>query len=178
MKGWQAKALLFTLTGALALAAGFFAHRGSRNVVPPPSAAGSDTLQHTALPDLDGSARRVADWEGKVRVVNFWATWCGPCREEIPALIRIQSRYGARGVQVIGIALDDLDRVRPFAAEMGINYPTLMAGIDGLDLATAAGNKVGALPFTVYIDRQGKVVHAELGGVDDGKLTSHIESLL
>lgn len=178
MKGWQAKALLFAITGALALAAGFYAHRGTRNAVPLPTGADSDKLQHTALPDLEGRSRRVADWQGTVRVVNFWATWCAPCREEIPALIRTQSRYGVRGLQVIGIALDDAARVRPFAAEMGINYPTLLAGIDGLDLAAAAGNKVGALPFTVYLDRQGKVVRAELGGVDDAKLADHIEPLL
>lgn len=178
MNGRLGKIALFVVTGALALIAGYFFHSGQRSAVPLPSAAGSDLLQQTVLPDLDGRKVRVADWRGKVLVVNFWATWCAPCREEIPALVRTQTRFAARGLQVIGIALDDLERVRPFAREMGINYPTLLTGIDGLDLAAAAGNKVGALPYTVYIDRQGKIVRAELGGVDDQKLQAHIEPML
>lgn len=177
MRGKLFKVLLFAVVGALALAAGFFAHRGS-TPLPAPTTEGVAKLLQTTLPDLEGQKVRIADWRGKTLVVNFWATWCAPCREEIPALVRTQAKYGARGLQIIGVALDDKVRVEPFAKEMRINYPTLLAGIDGLELAAAAGNKVGALPFTVYIDRQGAIVRAELGGVDDAKLAEHIEPLL
>lgn len=178
MRGRLAKVLLFVVSGALALAAGYFVHRIGQPEARMPDAAGSEKLLTTPLPDLEGRQARIADWRGKVLVVNFWATWCAPCREEIPALVRTQVKFGQQGLQIIGVALDDLDRVRPFARDMGINYPTLLAGIDGLALASAAGNKVGALPFTVYIDRQGKVIRAELGGVDDAKLAALITPLL
>ncbi|MBM3394004.1 MAG: TlpA family protein disulfide reductase [Betaproteobacteria bacterium] len=169
---------IFVVVGALALSAGFFLNRSTLEVDVPLAAPANNRLLTTPIKDLEGQPRRVGDWTGKVIVVNFWAAWCAPCREEIPALIRAQTRFGAKGLQVIGIALDDLGKVTAFAQEIGINYPTLVAGIEGLSLAEAAGNDKGALPFTVYFDRTGNPVKAELGGVDDAKLAARIEPLL
>ena len=90
----------------------------------------------------------------------------------------MQNRYGAKGVQFVGIAIDDVNRVRGFMAQHGMNYPVLMAEREGLDLARAAGNRLGALPFTVVIDRQGRAARVELGVLDEQKLGPLLERLL
>ncbi len=172
--------LLIVLVAAAALSAGYFVQRGgsgsARDV--PLDKASSSTLLSAELPNLEGKTSRLSDWQGKVMVVNFWATWCAPCREEMPALVRTQTKLGARGLQIIGIALDGIERVKPFSAEMGVNYPILLSGVEGLELAKAAGNDIGALPFTVFIDRSGKVIKAELGGVTEKSLENILLPLL
>ncbi len=173
------KALLIAAVAAIALSAGYFVHRVSETrSVKVPGQQSSIAVTSAQLPDLHGKQRRVSDWQGKVVVVNFWATWCAPCREEIPVLVRTQTKLGSKGLQIVGIALDELERVKPFSMEMGINYPILLAGIDGLELARAAGNEIGALPFTVFIDRSGRIVKAELGGVNEEKLEKLLMPLL
>jgi len=164
---------------AAALVAGVLLHGTSRGPSqrPAQSDAGPALLQ-AALPDLAGRPQRVAQWQGKVIVVNFWATWCAPCREEIPALIQVQDQLGAKGVQVVGIAIDQVDRVRPYAAEMGINYPVLVGELDAIDLSRAAGNDVGGLPFTVVIDRAGNAVGAASGRVTAEKVRAMVQPLL
>src|SRR5574337_1673050 len=85
-------------------------------------------LLDLALPDLAGKEQPLAQWRGKVLVVNFWATWCAPCREEMPEFIKAQSEYGAKGLQFVGIAVDQADKTEQFAKEIGLNYPTLVGG--------------------------------------------------
>jgi thiol-disulfide isomerase/thioredoxin len=165
--------------GVVALGAGYFANRmgsGPRSVNIPSAAAVAFASMELAT--LSGQKSKIADWKGKVIVVNFWATWCSPCREEIPALVRTQQKLGVQGVQIVGIAIDQLERVKPFSEQIGINYPVLLAETEGLELARAAGNEVGALPFTVVIDRQGKIVKGELGGVTEEKLEKLVRPLL
>ncbi|MFN0313744.1 MAG: TlpA disulfide reductase family protein [Burkholderiales bacterium] len=174
---WQA--LLIAAVAAAALSAGYFVRQGSETAaVKVPGQDSSAAVTSTRLPDIHGKQTRISDWKGKVVVVNFWATWCAPCREEIPALVRTQQKLGPKGLQVVGIALDDLARVKPFSVEMGVNYPLLIAGIDGLELVRLAGNEAGALPFTVFIDRSGRIVKAELGGVNEAKLEKLLLPLL
>ena len=103
-------------------------------------------------------------------MVNFWATWCAPCRKEIPGLISVQRENAANGAQVVGIAVDQADNVQAFAKELGINYPVLIAGMDGVDLVRKVGNPTGALPFTIVLDRSGKVVMTHLGLVSEQEL--------
>jgi thiol-disulfide isomerase/thioredoxin len=173
---WQAA--LFVAVAAAALAAGFAFHPWNRQepaVLPPASAA---ALMQAALPDLSGQSQPLSQWQDKVLVVNFWATWCAPCRDEIPALIALQNKLGPRGLQIIGIAIDQADRVKPYAAEMRINYPVLVGELDAMDLAQRAGNQLGGLPFTVILDRSGKPVRSELGGVNQEKLESIVQPLL
>ena len=86
-------------------------------------------------------------WQGKVLVLNFWAPWCPPCREEIPDFIRLQQRHGEAGLQFVGVALDDPDKVAAFVDETGINYPILLGGDAGAALCMAAGNRLGGLPL-------------------------------
>ena len=111
-------------------------------------------------------------------MVNFWATWCAPCREEIPSFVRLQEKHRARGLQFIGIAIDQRDQVETFARDFAMNYPVLLGGMDTIELSRQAGNRLGALPFTIIIDRAGGIVSVHLGVVKEAKLESMLKSLL
>ena len=110
-----------------------------------------------AAMDLDSQLRNIKEWDGKLIFLNFWATWCPPCKKEIPTFIELQETYAEQGLQFIGIALDDDESVRKYAKMMSINYPTLLAEIDGVGLAKRYGNGIGALPYTVIINRNGEI---------------------
>ncbi|MFV2005299.1 MAG: TlpA family protein disulfide reductase [Gammaproteobacteria bacterium] len=110
-----------------------------------------------AAMDLDGQLRNIKEWDGKLILLNFWATWCPPCKKEIPAFIELQQAYGGQGFQIIGIAIDDADSVREYAEMMGMNYPSLLAEADGVGLAKRYGNGMGVLPYTVIINRKGEI---------------------
>ena len=142
------------------------------------SLQGAQAVLTTQLPDLDGNEQMVSQWLGKVIVVNFWATWCTPCREEIPEFIEAQKKYGDQGLQFVGIAIDQLDRVQMFSKEFGINYPVLVGSINTWSLLEAAGNRMAALPYTVVIDRSGNLVENYLGRVDLKKLERLVIPLL
>lgn len=138
----------------------------------------ADVVMATRLADLQGQSQPLSQWRGKVLVVNLWATWCAPCREEIPAFVRLQDKYRARGLQFVGIAIDQREPVQAFAREFGMNYPVLLGGLETVEMSRRAGNHVGALPFTLIIDRNGKIAGTELGGINESKLQGIIESLL
>jgi thiol-disulfide isomerase/thioredoxin len=129
------------------------------------------------LTNPQGGAPTLEQWRGRVLVVNFWATWCAPCREEIPVFVRLQERYGARGLQFVGIAFDQPDKVAEFASEFRVNYPLLLGGLDTMDLLRDAGNRAGVLPYTLVIDRQGKVVSRQPGGLKEARLEGLIQPL-
>ncbi|MEO8537666.1 MAG: TlpA disulfide reductase family protein [Betaproteobacteria bacterium] len=129
------------------------------------------------LPDVDGHVTSLAQWRGKVMFVNFWATWCGPCREEMPQFVATQARDGAKGVQFVGIAVDQVDKVRQFSKEFNINYPLLIGGFGAIELSKALGNDLAALPFTIVLDRQGNVAHTQLGPLKAPALDALIQSL-
>jgi thiol-disulfide isomerase/thioredoxin len=135
-------------------------------------------LNTARLPDLDGRVQSVDQWSGKVVVVNFWATWCAPCRREIPFFVALQKKYGARGLQFIGIAVDDVAKVAPYAAELGMNFPVLVGGVEVIDLTRRLGNRAGVLPFTVVLSREGKVVSTEVGAAREAVLEPLLASLL
>src|SRR5512134_1729466 len=144
------------------------------------SAPGSDAsaLLGIALPDPSGKEVALAQWRGKVLVVNFWATWCTPCREEMPEFVAAQRELGDRGLQFVGIAIDEPDKVRQYAKEIGLNYPALIGGYGAIELSRTLGNRVGALPFTVILDRSGRIVHTQLGPLRDAKLRGILAELL
>jgi thiol-disulfide isomerase/thioredoxin len=121
------------------------------------------TLPGFRIADRDGQLRSLADWPDKALIVNFWATWCAPCRREIPLLVKLQRDHGAEGFQVVGIAVDFRDKVLAYADEMKIDYPLLIGEQDGLDAAAAFGVEAVGFPFTVFSDRKGRVVTAHLG---------------
>jgi len=130
------------------------------------------------LPDLDGQLRSISEWDGKVIALNFWATWCPPCLKEVPEFVLLQTRYQARGLQFIGIALQKPEEVRQFVAENRMNYPVLTGELEVIKLAEAYGNHIGALPYTVIIDRNGQVVHVKPGILPTEEAETIINRLL
>jgi thiol-disulfide isomerase/thioredoxin len=164
--------LLLAIVGAFALAAG--AYFGLRQSPP----ADATALLALSLPDAQGAEQSIGQWRGKVVVVNFWATWCAPCREEMPEFMRAQTEFGTKGVQFVGIAVDQADKVAQFAKELGLNYPTLVGGFGAVELSKTLGNNFAALPFTVIIDRQGRVAHTQLGPLKPENLRSIVSKLL
>jgi thiol-disulfide isomerase/thioredoxin len=109
------------------------------------------------LKDLAGAPQSIAQWDGKVLVVNFWASWCDPCRREIPLLNALQAEYGKRGVQVIGVAVDDIGQVQDFVREIPINYPVLVGEQDAVDALAGFGAEMTVLPYTAFVGRDGHI---------------------
>lgn len=135
------------------------------------------SLQAIPLTDLDGNQKLLGNWRHPVLVVNFWAPWCAPCREEIPALVALQTEFPDQ-LQVIGLALDGEDNVRSFEAEYGMNYPSFLAG-NRIPMYNAAfTNKSGSLPFTAIIDQQRKIHYTHTGVVTLQQLRSQLSPLL
>ena len=124
-----------------------------------------EQLPSFVLKDIEGVTRKSTDWNGKILVVNYWATWCPPCREEMPALIEFQNQYAAQNVQVIGIAVDNLDQVKEFMDTYGINFPIVVGGDDAIELGHRMGNRIAALPYTAIFDRAGKTLYAQPGKI-------------
>ena len=129
------------------------------------------------LPDLAGHEQELAQWRGRVLVVNFWATWCAPCREEMPMFMKVQHEQGARGIQFVGIAVDNAEKVRHYADELKLNYPTLIGGYGAMELSKTLGNTVMALPFTVIVDKAGRVAHTQLGPLKEAQLLAILKPL-
>ncbi|MES1952579.1 thioredoxin [Salinisphaera sp. S4-8] len=133
------------------------------------------------LADLDGKPHAIADYDGQVVVLNFWASWCKPCREEVPMLIDAQREYGDQGLQIIGIAVDKPVAAAEFAKRYDINYPVLADATEGAriqDRYTAEGAPAGVLPFTAIIDRDGKVVARIAGALNHARLSDIVQPLL
>lgn len=135
-------------------------------------------LEEAAFEDLDGRRRRLAEWRERPLVVNFWATWCAPCREEIPLLMAARQSHGARGLEVLGIAIDLVASVREYVKRMAMAYPVLVADAAGLELMRRLGNRGGALPYTVFVTRRGEVARRKLGALTAAELQEAIRQLL
>jgi thiol-disulfide isomerase/thioredoxin len=135
----------------------------SGNAAPVPKRTLAATRPVFALQDREGKLRSIKEWDGKSLVINFWATWCAPCRREIPMLRELHRARAGENVEVIGIAVDFREPVLAYAAKMQIDYPILIGEQDGLEAAEAFGIGMIGLPFTVFTDNQGRVVTAHLG---------------
>ena len=154
-------------SGAMAYLA--WQQRAGAPVLHPPTSIESqperlaERIPEIRLADRDGTIRTLADWKGKSLIVNFWATWCAPCRREIPLLGRLQEQYGPQGFQVIGIAADYRDKVVAYADAAKIGYPLLIGEQEALDAASAFGVSVVGFPFTVFSDDQGRIIVCHVG---------------
>ena len=131
-----------------------------------------------SLDDLDGKSRSITEWDGKTLVINFWATWCAPCRREIPMLKALSAARATQDVVVIGIALDFRDKVLPYAKEVGINYPLLIGEEDGLDAASGFGLGSIGLPCTVFVDAKSRIVTAHLGELHADQADLIVDTIL
>lgn len=159
---------------AAAISLGYWA---SQQVMPEGAEGGTEAADF-ALEDLEGQEQRLSDYRGKLVLVNFWASWCAPCIDEMPLLVEAQKLYGARGLQVLGPAMDDVDQAQPLAKKLGVNYP-VMADAVGVDAAMRAlGNDAGALPYSVLIDSDGRVIRSILGVLHRDELQEMVEAHL
>jgi len=130
-----------------------------------------------SLPDAQGRPLALSGFAGKPLILNFWATWCPPCIEEMPELSELHHDLSKRGLQTLGIAIDNAAKVAEFAAKRPVSYPLAVAGMGGTELVRQFGNATGALPFTVLVDRDGRIVHRILGRFDIVKLRAMAEQL-
>jgi thiol-disulfide isomerase/thioredoxin len=133
-----------------------------------------DAIFALNLPDLDGRPQPLAQWRGKVLVVNYWASWCKPCVDEMPALSRMHSHYAAWGVQFVGIGLDDTEKLAAFVRTTPVSYPVLVAS----PAATTPGLQVKGLPYTVVIGRDGRIEMTRLGRIDEESLEPILRRLI
>lgn len=190
MKITKSTLVLSAVLALAGLAAGWWfgnASKGQNMLIPTSTAAlikPQTNMVGTPLPaslqwqGFDGESHNLTDWLGKVLVVNHWATWCPPCRAEMPLFIEYQKQLGEQGLQFVGIAHDSIDRGQPFLDSIGMNYPNLLAGdSQGMEWAQSLGSR-GSLPFTEFYDREGKLVMTKLGEVRDQDLKEIIQPLL
>ncbi|WP_231968381.1 TlpA family protein disulfide reductase [Polynucleobacter necessarius] len=126
----------------------------------------------------DGKAVKSENWRGKVLVVNFWASWCPPCVEEMPALDKIAQEYASKNVLIIGIGIDSPSSVREFLQKTPVSYPIIIGGLEGSNIAKQMGNSQGALPYTVIINPKGKSVFTKLGKISEEELKKAIDSAI
>ncbi|RXZ44592.1 TlpA family protein disulfide reductase [Crenobacter cavernae] len=141
-------------------------------------ASANPVLAGASFADLSGRPVSLDVFKGKVTVVNFWATWCAPCREEMPMLDKVARELKGRGMTMVGIALDQPAEVRPFVKQLKISYPVWMGDANTMNVMRGLGNPSGGLPYTVVLDRDGKVVARLLGAVSEANLRAAVEPRL
>jgi thiol-disulfide isomerase/thioredoxin len=138
-----------------------------------------DTAPPVQRPDIDGASRSLAEWRGKVVLVNFWASWCGPCREEMPLLDRTQQRLAGKGFQIVGVASDSAAATRDFLGRVPVGYPILIDDPDtGENLSSLFGNDHDVLPYTVLIGADGRILARRAGNFTEAKLQAWLTPYL
>ncbi len=171
-QGWLAAG--FVVAGAIALAAGFLASGwwlSGKGLQGEPAPV-------ITLTDLGGQTRELSAWQGKLLLVNFWASWCAPCIDEIPLLVEAQARYGAKGLQILGPAFYEPEPIRAMVQRLRINYPVSADLAQADAAARALGNSSGMLPYTVLISRDGRVLKTVLGGLSREQLDTLVQEHL
>ena len=169
-------ALLALMAGAL-----FYAARIPVEVEAPPAPQPRElevvTHPSFTLPDIEGVDRDFAEWEGAHRVINFWATWCAPCRREIPLLKTFQDEHGEDGFQVLGIAVDYVEEVTAYAESAEFNYPVLIGQQEAMAVAESSGIEFIGMPFTMFVTRDGEYVGAYIGELHQSHLDDDVSIL-
>ncbi len=166
-----------TITGAvaiLAVALGLFIQTDPFSLRKGPSA---DWVFELSYPDPAGVSRPLKEGRGPFTLVNLWATWCAPCVEEMPELSRLHTEVRASGLSVMGLAVDSPSNVRSFLASTPVSYPVYVVGGAGSELSKRLGAQVDALPFTVIIDSQGRIVRKKLGKLSEDELKMWVKEL-
>jgi peroxiredoxin len=156
------KILIYSAFALIAAAAGVFF--GIQNTAPAQAETSAVAqLFSQNLVDATGQPQAMAQWKNKALVVNFWATWCPPCVDEMPELSALQKEIQSKNIQIIGIGIDSPSNIAQFATKHKISYPLYAGGMSGTELSRQFGNQAGGLPFTVLIDRHGAVKKSYLG---------------
>jgi thiol-disulfide isomerase/thioredoxin len=169
------KTALMLLVGIAALTAGLMVQRAMRTSGDIVEAV---TPLEFSFPDASDKMQSLNQWRGKVLVINFWATWCAPCLKEVPEFIKLQAEYQTRGLQFIGVAIEDKQPVLDYLQRIAVNYPVLIAGDAGIGLTQQLGNVIGAVPFTVVLDRSGQLVFRQAGELSADKLLEVVTPLI
>jgi len=170
------KTLLLILIAVLFTGIGVYF--GAKRFQPsPPADTAVGALMQLSLADPTGKAHKISEWQGKVLLVNFWATWCPPCVAEMPELEQLQADRGSKGLQIIGIGIDSPSNIREFAEKHKITYPLLVGGLQGTEVSRGFGNESGGLPFTVLIGADGSVKQTYMGRLDLQKVRADLDSL-
>ncbi|MDA8257886.1 MAG: TlpA disulfide reductase family protein [Betaproteobacteria bacterium] len=172
---------LWLLLGGLALlaaAAGYRLGVLGNSAETATAAAPQLPIFETVLTDLKGQTQSLGQWRGKVLVVNYWATWCHPCREEMPGFSRLQDKYRDKGVQFVGISIDTIDKIIEFQKTTPVNYPLLIGDIGVMENSAKLGNVRQALPFTAVFDRQGRLAATKLGRLAEPELERQLKELI
>ena len=138
----------------------------------------AQALINSSFPDIKGQQQAFKQWQGKIIVLNFWATWCPPCREEMPELSAMQDQYKNQNMVIVGLSTDDLEKTKEFILSSPVHYPILAGDIEAMNLAETLGNNRGILPYTVIIDTQGKVVKHFSGRINQQVLEKSLLPLL
>ena len=145
----------------------------SQEIVSTPA---NNTIVDFSLPDLDGIDHQISEWDGKARLINFWATWCAPCRREIPLLIKVQTEHAQNNLQVIGIAVDFLEPVIAYAEEAEFNYPILIGQEEAMAAAEATGIDFIGMPFTMIVAPDGQLIKTHIGEIHEDQMALIIET--
>jgi thiol-disulfide isomerase/thioredoxin len=167
---------LYALPLVLALAAGIWLAQ-TRYAPQAPDVSAVGALWKLSFPDVAGREQPLSQWRGQVLVLNFWASWCAPCREEMPDFSALRAQTRPKGVEFVGIAIDNPDNVSQFLRQQPVNYPILIGGGAGHSLARQLGNPSGSLPYTIVLDRDGNVVLSHLGRLPRATLESTLRKI-
>jgi thiol-disulfide isomerase/thioredoxin len=159
------------LIGIVGICAGFAGIWASLKQLDTGPQANVGPLWAAEFKDLNGKPLAMASLKGKPVVVNFWATWCGPCKEEMPDFQKFATGPDGKKAQIVGIGIDSAAKMQEFAKQMGISYQLVEGGAQGLDILTAAGDKPRALPFTIVLNAAGEPVFSRIGKVSHDELT-------
>ena len=130
-----------------------------------------------SLPDVQGAPQALSQWKGKALIVNFWAPWCAPCVEEMPALSALQAEIAGKNVQILGLGVDTATHIADFSSRLKIGYPLYAAEIDGIELSRQFGNQSGGLPFTVLMSADGQIRKTYLGRLKLDELRRDLAAL-
>ena len=176
---------LFTAIGLAAALAGTALWLVTRPPAAPsaPSGAAAPAIAPAAIfaatfVDAAGARRSLGQFQGKVLVVNFWATWCAPCREEMPGFTRLQARWGGRGVQFVGLSNEDGEKAARFGRELGVGYPLWTGGEEVAELSRRLGNRLGVLPHTVILGSRGEVLDMKVGPYMERELETRLAAFV
>ncbi|MHB1143312.1 MAG: TlpA family protein disulfide reductase [Thiobacillus sp.] len=167
----QKKWLYLAPFALAALAAGIWLAQ-TRYAPHAPAAPALAALWHLGFPDSEGRPQPLSQWRGRVMVLNFWASWCAPCREEMPDFVDLRTQFQPSGVEFVGIAIDNPTNVAQFLQRQPVNYPILIGEGAAHSLARQLGNPSGALPYTIVLDRDGSIVLSYLGRLPRATLES------